>query len=749
MTAGRGRSIVEADSPEEIVSITPERFDRLDAISQVLLETVFRPAPVVQAGAQDGSAWVRLLNVDEPSKTFLEEHYSLAAQQQRGAWFLPEKVRVEAGVLNLPAYFRDTPRFAAGRAADEKLTVLLSTSADVLFVWAVAEPLVSTLLRPILWRSTQPLKGDRSDQKEAWAEYRMLLTRLGIPHPKALSAMEFGAGWGRLRAAAQLETRLRFLQELSGQLDGVARRFRAVSSQDLARRYYEKYKRKPPKRRAVITAPYRRILSGYFFGEWLSFLDFLGEEPNPDEEVVTGLPDAKLHIAGREQAVAVAAKTGMSVESVAEVLASGWGRERSPIHERIDAMLAYWAEFEAIHARHLPSMGPLWGLVDDGIYTFTGEHPVRTGLFQELLSPPVLATIDRCWGTTVLRKWPERIVSAPHPHALFAQAFGLALEFWHGVALTAWFVCEGPTSRTDLAGMAHYYRKQVRALAGSGHRVDPSLFAELGAAESRLGPEQPLTRDHGSIGEGGIQVSFSMSYGSRRDGFELLRDIVTRHRRAWAEAHLHGYLKSRWESELRQCADAFARRLADKGRPPTLKQFMKHAEGPAQHWFGGNVAHVYRAIGELSPVSPTLVATVPANRIGVARSVFNELAQAPHDAPGGDWNAQRLAQKSLSFLQLEEALGRPPSRDEFGAQDFEHYGSGFGPTLDAAWSNYVAIIRRAVVSPAPAPSAYTLPRSASGRSPTPSPPPSEAQGSGRGTQERNGLWASIRKLFKG
>jgi hypothetical protein len=36
-------------------------------------------------------------------------------------------------------------------------------------------------------------------------------------------------------------------------------------------------------------------LSGYFSGGWLSFLEFTGEQPHADEEVVTGLPDAKLH----------------------------------------------------------------------------------------------------------------------------------------------------------------------------------------------------------------------------------------------------------------------------------------------------------------------------------------------------------------------------------------------------------------------------------------------------------------------
>lgn len=741
--ATRGRAIVETSSLDEIASIAPECFGIVDALAQLLLEAAFRPAPLVESGVKNGRGWARLLIGDESSKAFLERHYSLAVQQQLGAWFLPEEVRIEAGVLNLPGYFRETPRFAAGRAADQRVTVPLSTSADALFLWAVAEPLITALLKPILWRSTQPLKGDRADQKQAWEDYRALLTRLEITHPAALRAMEFGSGWGRLRAPAQAETRLQFLQELSGQLDGVAHRFRASSIQDLCRHYYEKFKRKPPKRRAVVTAPYRRILSGYFSGGWLSFLEFIGEQPHPDEEVVTGLPDAKLHVAGREQAVEVAAKTGMSVETVAKVLAAGWGGERSPVHERIDAMLAYWAEFDAIHTRHRPGMGPLWGLVDDGFVSFVGEHPVRTGLFQELLSPALLGMINRCWGTTVLRKWPERIVSEPHPHALFAHAFGPALELWHGVALTTWFVCEGPRSRTDLAGLEHYYRKQLHVLAGSGHAVDSSLFEELKAAESRLGPEQALTRDYGSVGEGDMQVSFSMSYGSRRDGFELVRDIVTRHRRAWAAQYLEAYLRNRWESELRQCADTFAKYMADKGRPPTLKQFLKHAEQPARHWFGGSIAHVYRAIGESSPLSPNNVASVPADRIGIARSVFNDLMRAQRSQPGGDWNAQYLAGKSLVFLQLEEAMGRPPTRDEFGATDFEHYGSAFGETLDAAWSYYVSVIRRAVSAPTPAPPAP--PRA---QPPPPVNPPLDQGPSAQQAPEGKGLWASLRRLFK-
>jgi hypothetical protein len=82
----------------------------------------------------------------------------------------------------------------------------------------------------------------------------------------------------------------------------------------------------------------------------------------------------------------------------------------------------------------------------------------------------------------------------------------------------------------------------------------------------------------------------SMSTGSRRVGFERLRDIITRYRRAWVEQYLDAYLRARWETEIREASRLHAQAIAEKGKPPTPKQFARHVVTATSHWFGGDLS---------------------------------------------------------------------------------------------------------------------------------------------------------------
>ena len=46
----------------------------------------------------------------------------------------------------------------------------------------------------------------------------------------------------------------------------------------------------------VLTRELERTLCAYFGGGWFRFLDYLGEEPHPDEQVATALPESKLYL---------------------------------------------------------------------------------------------------------------------------------------------------------------------------------------------------------------------------------------------------------------------------------------------------------------------------------------------------------------------------------------------------------------------------------------------------------------------
>jgi hypothetical protein len=341
-------------------------------------------------------------------------------------------------------------------------------------------------------------------------------------------------------------------------------------------------------------------------------------------------------------------------------------------------MKKWWAAFDSVHAAQRPGMSPLWGLVDEGLALLPpavgdpgGPSP---GLYRALLPRGLSDQIDRLWDGVALKRWPERIVSEFHPHRQMAEAIGPAVRLWNGVALTSWYVCEGMFSRTPLGGLEEYHRRELAELSQAGFAVDSSLFEELTAAEALLGPPQELKAP------GELFVSRH-----RRDGFEVLRDIVTRHRRNWAEANLDSYLGHRWESELREVAHEFSRRTAARGKPPTFKQFAGFAVSAANHWFGGDLTAVYAALGEPAPAQADRVDLLVGDPLEFAQAVWRGLGGRDlpnsrfgerHPDQERQWELRRLPHHALRYLQQFEALGRPPTLDEFGSDSvrWEHLG---------------------------------------------------------------------------
>jgi hypothetical protein len=176
----------------------------------------------------------------------------------------------------------------------------------------------------------------------------------------------------------------------------------------------------------------------------------------------------------------------------------------------------------------------------------------------------------------------------------------------------------------------------------------------------------------------------------------LLRDIITRHRRAWAAAYLPDYLRARWTTELSTVADELNRHVAVKGRTPTYKQFARFAYAVANHWFNGDLAGLYAAIGEKAPATARRVDLLPGTARDFVRSVYAALGGTSYgddlrinNFPDADRQRQlaRLATASLRYLQISEALGREPEPTEFGAGRYEW---GWADNQADGWSRYPA-----------------------------------------------------------
>jgi hypothetical protein len=206
-----------------------------------------------------------------------------------------------------------------------------------------------------------------------------------------------------------------------------------------------------------------------------------------------------------------------------------------------------------------------------------------------------------------------------------------------------------------------------------------------------------------------------VSRDARRKGFEILRDIIARHRRAWAEQNLTPYLEGRWKGELRAAGEAYNRHVADKGKLPTVKQFAGLATDAADHWFGGDLTGVYGALGLRSPLPPpTYTRLMPADSRAFTRRVRQELkaaASQPHGS-GVDQSNElgQLARHSIRWVELAEARGAPPALRQLGTTNFSMSASALNDDTDTAWQIYCDAIERALVASGSAPAQHAAPQ---------------------------------------
>lgn len=710
-----GRRIVGATAEDTLIAEAAAgrdgRFTSLDAFLGHIAASSFAGHPVVgvtkaRRGAKTDS--VTVLGIEAEHRQLLDDSYRLGRQEAKGAWFLPQEVSLKYGLCNLPALTAKQPRFAMNAARDAVAKVDLGTNGDALAVWSLLIPLFTDLLAPINARTATGKLPSPDEQVAAWKAIEDTYRNIGLELDAQLATMRYGGSWSRLRIDAQTDAKQAFVAALAANVGAnTIRRWRVHATQPLVAAYYRKAKSGPPLARAVLTKPLQTRLAGLFGGDWLDFLDYIGERPNEGEKIAAALPEPRLYVGGSAKAAAVAAEHGLTVDEVERMLSALLGRStgRSPVEERVAVLRRWWEAFDEAHAAQRPGMPPLWGLVDEGIELIASGQGSIPGLYRDLLPADLCAEIDRLWDGVTLPRWPERIVSEFHPHRQMAETFGAAAALWNGVALTCWYICEGPSSRTSLKNLADYHARHLVELEEIGFPVDRTLFEELTAAEHRLGPPEMLERSEEVRTTSGVTITMGVSMGERRDGFEILRDIITRHRRAWSSQHLDAYLRHRWHSELREVAYEFNRHTAARNKPPTFKQFARVAVPAANHWFGGDLVAVHAALGERSPTTTARHDLLAGDPFDFAYAVYTALGGGP--IPEGvsgpeaarQWELRRFASEALRYLQQYEALGRPPTQEEFGTHRlrWEHVGGE-----EAGWKKFQDVIEAARVLRSPA-----------------------------------------------
>jgi hypothetical protein len=706
-----------------------QRRGELGAFDVILEKTLVRALGgdrVVKLGERQDDEGVELVGFEEGEVATLNGHFDIGAMESRGAWALPERETIVGGTVNLAWWMGQEARFVSSLAGDERRKSTLRENPGAVFVWSALAPVFELLAIPHELRSAKLGKADVDAQEKRWVELDLLLDACGMEMTDALAPFRPHGGWPRLSAPERMTARLDLIAAWKGSATAeVASRLRMWAIGGLVERFYSKAKKSTPNSRQVMTKAYWRPLVAYFGGDWLSLLRYLGEEPSASEEIATSLPEPRLYVAGEERARAAAEAAGVDPAELELMLSSffGGGDPSSPVERRVEVLKKTWVEVDALHAAQIPGGQNMWGLLDERDDPFDDRWEGYVfGLHRRLLSHGLNEGIIGRWGTSVIGRAPDRLVTRVLPHAGALDAFGPALKFWHTISLVAFGNTEGLTyfdyGLVDIAGR---YRDELDAMEVLGHPVDRAFFKDLTDAAHRLGePEGAGGETSSHEIAPGLSIEFTVSGArprGRRSGFEQLRDVVTEHRRAWAAEHLDGYLEARWEADLRGGAEAFNRRLQAKGKPPTVKQVISESKPTIDRWFGGDVGAFLGSIGQEGPAGrPAYERLMPEDVYAFGETVHRNLGlvEVPEVS---DWqdttavNARNAAMQhnnyrhyaaanAYEYVQRWEALGRRPEMKEVpggkGAMKWLNEND-----LDAAWRQFVKAIEDAIETAEP------------------------------------------------
>lgn len=639
-------------------------------------------------------------------RDFVSNHYSLQVQRARGAWHIPDDLKIGAGILNLASNLRLHPRYSMTLAQDQTNKVSSASSSDHVLLWSTIEPTIRHLIEPIAIRSYSLKTKPRQDIATALAASCNSMKCLSTNGDYVIQIVDMDSDWESCNAAERMRRRVAFLRRLKESLrEDAASRIRLVLIRNLVERYYSRSKKGPATQTQVMNESMAAPLSAYFGGDWMAFLRYIDEPPHPEERIISALPESRILIETSRQPIEIAEKLGISEDKVAEVLAKFWNTSTpaAPVERRVRVMRQFWEEFQAIHDRQKPGMTPLWGLVSEYDHEENLGNtgiPYTPGLFKRLLSGGVNTSINELWSRYVFKELPDVSTTSAIPNKVFGTALGPALRFWHGCSLTAWFLCEGPYSRTDMAGLEHYHRRELAQLNELGCPIAASLFSDLIEAERGLGPPKGNREESqsGMTVDNAIQITMTVGFSnSKRKGFQRLREVISHHRRKWSETHFDDYLMKLATHEVQCFASQHAQHLARTGKAPSLKSLINVAKPAADHWFGGDIRLLYAAIGEPIKEALCFVPDMPGDVQGYRYRVYAILVGRGRTATYEEILSQdarfkplkALSNRSIDLLRIKAILGRDPTPEEFDRREFDKVQSLLGDSTAVAWRIFV------------------------------------------------------------
>lgn len=355
-------------------------FAQVDRVIDAIVVSALQGERVVQVTKpwRRGDLDQIALLVDDASRPALDEHFSFERHQTRGAWYLPQTANLDVGTVHLAHWMKANERFALTLADAEDAKASLA-EADAVALWSALVPLFDELCLPLKLRSvTRTSVKTPAYQRRYWKEHvEPVYDALGLADAE-VAQFGVGTGWGTLNAEAVTARRSGLVAAWSRADLEAAARLRTHRIGLLVDQYYAKAKRGSARRRQVVTKAHEPILSAYFGGDWLAFLSYLGEQPDPSEQLTSTLPKTEL-IPLRRDGVAAAAGEQTTTAS--------------PVEQRVRALERLWVEFDAVHAEQQPGMLSLYGLLayERPPSIHQGPDYYRPGREEQVLSGDLVA----------------------------------------------------------------------------------------------------------------------------------------------------------------------------------------------------------------------------------------------------------------------------------------------------------------------------------------------------------------------
>lgn len=627
--------------------------------------------------------------------------------------------------LNKGAVWLDASHsFSVAGLNYEYITARLADDPGILFYLAVAAPALETLLRFMDIRHGSPLlrsKEYRLEDRNGLPQYDSRRANAAwfkqVPERYALLGIDTDEWFAEVKSVSHFfglpaENRHRLLEGMLKQIresivhSELVEYLRAERVQAAVQVYYRHSgkKRQPVPRRRFLKKAHEWLLSAYFEGSWLQFLEYISEEPAEDDYVSGAIPKPRV-LMPLKVPVGMTSLPPTEQKRVLDSLDPAG----SGLRTRLALARDYWAELIKAHEQQKPGMISLWGLVEDRPYSPSGfqqdwgrDGVYNPGLFQKRLPKALLQRIEELFGRETASQHPTARTLTLSPYYSFCTHLNPALSFWHGVGLTLWFLTQGPYSRTDIPGMPEYYQRQLDELKELGCPVDPSLFRDLGKVKvvSRGGEIFTIT----------ISVfSSETSTGKRRDqkqdkaaekSFLQLKEIYLRHLRVWTDSYFEPFWEERYRRKVAECGQLYNRLREMTGREPTLTKFVKqNVVDVINEYFSGDVYRLLEALGEPLPKNAKLRDEYLITSIETLEQAAT--AFASHQLKHLDERLRMaFVEMAIRYCRLWEGRGTPPVRSTFSSSYYYQEickGLGVNPDQDSeqAWAKFSTVVEKA------------------------------------------------------